>query len=120
MFINESEIESIYLYKEAIDFRNGINGLSIFVERELEKNLFSRSLFVFINRNKSKLKVLYWDDNGFCLWQKRLEKSKYSWPIHMSSDKTIALTIQQFKWMLEGFNLRYWKPHEVLKYEKII
>ena len=120
MFIRENEIEEIYLYREAIDFRKGINGLSGFVEAMLEQNVFSRSLYVFTNRKKNKIKVLYWEDNGFCLWQKRLEKAKFIWPIHLSGTQTIGLTVQQFKWMLEGYNLKYWKPHEVLKYEKVM
>ena len=119
MFIKESEIREIYLYREAIDFRKGINGLTIFAETILEKDVFSKSLFVFINKSKNKIKVLYWDSNGFCLWQKRLEKAKYAWPVHLSRDQAIGLTLQQFKWLLEGFNLKYWKPHEILKYEKV-
>jgi len=62
------EIEHVYLCREAIDFRKSINGLSVLVEQELGLNPCGAALYVFINRQRNKLKVLYWHRNGFCLW----------------------------------------------------
>lgn len=67
------DVTDIYLHKAPVDFRKGINGLSLIVEQHMNLNPFSEALFVFCNRTRDKLKVLYWQRNGFCLWQKRLE-----------------------------------------------
>ena len=66
-------IEHVYLCREPIDFRKSINGLSVLVEQALELNPFGSALTVFINRQRTRIKVLTWHRNGFCLWMKRLE-----------------------------------------------
>ncbi|EKD27694.1 MAG: IS66 Orf2 family protein [uncultured bacterium] len=119
MFNSIEQGTEIYLCKDAIDFRKGINGLSESVELYLKHNPLSGNFFVFINRSRDKIKILYWDRNGFCLWQKRLEKGKYHWPKHLSVTQEIFLTVEQLKWLLEGYNLKYWKPHPELKYKKV-
>jgi transposase len=63
----------IYLHRAPVDFRKAINGLSIIVDNEMGHSIFDDGLFVFCNKGRDKLKVLYWDKTGFCLWQKRLE-----------------------------------------------
>ncbi len=75
-------IEQVYLCRDAIDFRKAINGLSVMVEQEMGLNPFGSALYVFVNRSRNKIKVLYWHRNGFCLWQKRLEEDKFHWPKH--------------------------------------
>ncbi len=72
------ETSNIYLHKAPVDFRKGINGLSLVVEQQMQLNPFSEALFVFCNRTRDKIKVLYWQHNGFCLWQKRLEEDKFA------------------------------------------
>lgn len=67
---------AIFLYKDAIDFRKSINGLIVVIEQELERSAFEPALYVFCNRARDKLKILYWDNTGFALWYKRLEKAR--------------------------------------------
>lgn len=67
-------LAKVYLCIEPVDFRKAIQGLSLLVEQALELDPFEATLFVFINRRRDKLKILYWEKNGFCLWYKRLEK----------------------------------------------
>ena len=62
----------IYLHRDVVDFRKSINGLMVIVEQEMQLSPFAPALFVFCNRNRDRLKVLYWDQTGFCLWYKRL------------------------------------------------
>ena len=78
MFLSSPELK-VYLALGYTDMRKAINGLSILVE-QLELDPFSGHLFVFCNRSRKILKTLYWDRNGFCLWQKRLEKQRFKWP----------------------------------------
>ncbi|WP_139310411.1 IS66 family insertion sequence element accessory protein TnpB, partial [Photobacterium proteolyticum] len=71
---------AIYLYREFVDFRKSINGLAALVESETDLSLDSGALFLFTNKQRDKMKVLYWDNTGFALWYKRLEKDKFKWP----------------------------------------
>ena len=105
----------MYLCREFIDFRKAIQGLSVLVEQELGLNPFGRALYVFINRHRNKIKVLYWHRNGFCLWQKRLEKEKFAWPGE-SESVTQEISLQELEWLLEGFDLWQNKPHKTLHY----
>ena len=71
-------LPSVYLCMEAVDFRKHIDGLSMLVQEELELDPFSEQLFVFINRGRDKIKILYWERSGFVLWYKRLEKQRFA------------------------------------------
>ena len=71
---------SIYLHREPVDFRKSINGLSALVQESMALDVFSASLFVFGNRGRDKIKILFWDKTGFCLFYKRLERDKFKWP----------------------------------------
>ncbi|MBC7658151.1 MAG: IS66 family insertion sequence element accessory protein TnpB [Chitinophagaceae bacterium] len=62
-----------------IAYRKSINSLSQIAVEELKLNPGDSALFVFVSRDRATLKVLYWDNSGFALWQKRLEKEKFSW-----------------------------------------
>jgi transposase len=108
----------VYLCREPIDFRKGIDGLSAFVELELGLSPFASALYVFTNRARTKVKALYWHRNGFCLWQKRLERDKFAWPKD-TYDVTRTISLQEFGWLLEGFDL--WKniPHKTLRFEVV-
>ena len=80
------EPPAIYLYKQPVDFRKSINGLSAIVEAEMDRSPFSGAVFVFCNRQRDKVRALYWDKTGFCLWYKRLEKNKFKWPRKVKGD----------------------------------
>ena len=111
-------IEQVYLCRDAIDFRKAINGLSVMVEQELGLNPFGSALYVFVNRSRNKIKVLYWHRNGFCLWLKRLESEKFAWPDPCDA-ATQTLSLQELEWLLEGFDL--WKnmPHKTLNFASV-
>lgn len=100
MFVNTP---TVYLCAEFVDFRKSINGLAALVEAELELPVLSGALFVFCNKARDKLKLLYWDQTGFALWYKRLDKQKFKWPKLQSS--TLNLTEAQLQWLLSGFDV---------------
>jgi transposase len=66
------EVPEVFLHRDVVDFRKSINGLAGIVEDELEHDAYTGALFVFCNKAKDKLKILYWDKTGFALWYKRL------------------------------------------------
>lgn len=93
----------VYLAVGSTDMRKSINGLSILVEQAMDLNPFSGDLFVFCNRLRSIVKILYWDRNGFCLWHKRLEKDRFKWP--QSVDEVISIDQRELKWLLSGLDI---------------
>jgi transposase len=106
---------TIYLAVGSTDMRKAINGLSILVEQAMDLNPFSGDLFVFCNRQRTIIKILYWDHNGFCLWQKRLEKHKFKWPNSRVDVMTIAT--KQLSWLLAG--LDFTSAHQQLTYSVV-
>lgn len=109
----------VYLCTKPVDFRKGMGSLAVLVESQLTLNPFAEALFVFRNRNTTAVKILYWERNGFCLWQKRLEKEKFFWPKPGSSG-CISLTVEQLNWLLQGFDINRMKPHQPLNYQSVL
>ncbi|MGR5067949.1 IS66 family insertion sequence element accessory protein TnpB [Vibrio alfacsensis] len=99
----------IYLYRESVDFRKSINGLAAIIESDTDVPLGSGSLFLFTNKQRDKIKVLYWDKTGFVLWYKRLEKAKYKWS---TKEKNEVFILTQFELdrLLSGFTIIGHKP----------
>ncbi len=105
----------VYLSLGATDMRKAINGLSVIVSEQMQLDIFSSNLFVFCNRTQTILKILYWDKNGFCLWQKRLEKDRFKWP--KTSDDVMNITNRELSWLVDGLNIN--QAHKPLKYSMI-
>ena len=112
------DVIQVYLYCHHVDFRKSINGLSLIVEQELELPLFSECLFLFCNRAQDKIKILYWDKTGFCLWYKRLEKDKFKWPKYQNN-QVLDLTEEQLRWLLQGYDISQIKGHKTLNYQSV-
>lgn len=90
-------LTSVYLCIEPIDFRLQINGLSLCVQEMLRLDPLGEQLFVFTNRRRNRVKILYWERNGFVLWQKRLERDRFHWP--RGGTPTVSLSGQQLNWL---------------------
>ena len=114
-----NELPEVYLCRDIVDFRKGINSLAILVEGMLELDPFSEKLFVFCNRKRDKVKILYWERNGYCLWQKSLERAKFKWP-RKALDTVITLTGQQLNWLLDGYDVMRMQAHERLHYHSVL
>jgi transposase len=104
----------VYLALGSTDMRKAINGLSILVESRLQLDPFSGHLFVFCNRRRNIVKILYWGRNGFCLWQKRLEKHYFRWP--QSEQQILEIDQRQLSWLLEGLEFQQACAHTALSY----
>jgi len=112
-------IPAVYLCRDSVDFRKGINGLAMLVEDSMSLNPFSEQLFIFCNRKRDKLRILYWERNGFCLWQKHLEKDKFKWPRKVDND-VMTLTGQQLNWLLDGYDIMRMQAHKTLDYTTVL
>lgn len=104
----------IWLLSKPTDMRKSIDGLSMLVSDQLRKNPGGGEVFVFYNRNKDKLKILYWHKNGFCLWYKRLEQGHFFLPA--INEKEYGLTIEQLRWLLDGLRIEDLKGNPNLNY----
>ena len=95
------------------DMRKGIDGLAGLVSGVLRKDPMSGHLFLFRGRDPTKLKVLYWDGSGLCLYLKRLDEGGFVWPRLSAPESSIGLTSAQLAMLLEGLDWR--SPNRVWK-----
>ncbi len=101
-----SEQTRVYLALGATDMRKQIDGLAALVEDVLEQDPFSESLFVFCNRGRDKLKILYWQRNGFWLWYRRLERERFRWPRAEEVDgEALEISARELRWLLDGLDI---------------
>lgn len=98
------DLGAIYLHRDVVDFRKSINGLVMIVEQEMALSPFLPALFVFCNRSRDRIKVLYWDRTGFCLWYKRLEKERFKWP-RRYPEEIMPIDEAQWRWLLAGYDI---------------
>ena len=106
----------IYLKPGFTDMRKSINTLSIVVENEMKLDPFLNNLFLFCNKKRNIMKILYWDNNGFCLWEKKLEKDKFQWP--ELKEEVLKMTWERLEWLLKGIDLG--RSHKSLSYSSVI
>ena len=102
MLINKPQ--KIYISSANIDMRKGIDGLASIVQQKFELDPFEDAMFVFHNRSCDKIKIIYWDCNGFCLLYKRIEKGKFHFPKKLDSYK-YTVTNEEFQWLLNGLKI---------------
>jgi len=76
-------------------------------------------LFVFCNKSRDKIKVLYWDKTGFCLWYKHLEKDKFKWP-RKNIDAVMSLSDDQWQWLLSTYDINKIKGHQPLQFNSCV
>jgi transposase len=88
----------IFFFQRPIDMRKGMETLSILVEENCKGELMSGAYFVFVNRVRDRMKVLYWDNDGFAIWWKRLEKGSFRL---IGIDKAL-IDRKEFFMLLEG------------------
>jgi len=104
----------IYWYNGTIDMRKSINGLCAIVVDELSGTLQSGDCFIFINKNKNRVKILLWDKGGFVIYYKRLEHGKFKLP--KLDGLSIAITETQLSWLLAGLDFYLMEMHSELHY----
>jgi transposase len=97
--------QRIYLAVEPVDMRKQFNGLWALAADKLQENPFGGSLFVFTNKDRDRLKILFWDGSGVWVLAKRLEKGRFTWPVTNGSAK-INLEPAALTMLLSGIDLK--------------
>ncbi|MEI6204921.1 MAG: IS66 family insertion sequence element accessory protein TnpB [Enhydrobacter sp.] len=104
----------IHLALGVTDMRKGLDGLAMLVQGVLRQDPFSGHLFLFRGRKAELLKIIWWDGTGLCLFTKRLEQSRFFWPVADEATGSVTLTSQQLSMLIEGIDWRLpertWRP----------
>jgi transposase len=105
----------IYFATGLVDMRNGIDGLRAIVEQVLKKNPDEGHLFVFVGKGKDKLKILFWDRNGYVLYFKRLNRGRFQLPVGDERRTRVQMEAAELAMLLDGIDLNAkrlerWRP----------
>jgi transposase len=95
----------VYLCTSPCDMRRGFDGLHALVTGAMKLDAFAGHLFVFANRRKDRVKILYWDRDGFAVWAKRLEEGTYAMPFGEEDEAGREITAQELGALLSGIDL---------------
>lgn len=95
----------IYLCALPTDMRRGFDGLVRMAEEHLARDVLSGGLYVFVNRRRDRLKLLYWDNDGLAIWHKRLESGRFQIPPIGAESSCVSLTAMQLALILGGIDL---------------
>lgn len=104
----------IFIRPGSTDMRKQINGLALLVE-ELGCDPFAESVYLFCGKDRRRLKALYWDITGHCLWTKRLERDKYPWP--ETRDEVREISMKELTMLLQGID--FFHVHQRLVYQSV-
>lgn len=113
-----SKAEQIYIACGFTDMRKSIDGLAGIVQQNFKLNPFKNSLFLFCGRRKDRLKALYWEGDGFVMLYKRLESGSFQWP--RDAEEVKLITLQEFRWLLEGLSINQPKAVKTVDKRKIL
>jgi transposase len=97
----------VFLYRLPTDMRKSFHGLVALTESALMQDPLSGSLFVFVNRRRDRIKILYWGQTGFCIWYQQLQKGTYQLPDEASLEERQAIEVSrsQLSLILDGIDL---------------
>jgi transposase len=96
----------VYLCVAPTDMRKGFDSLAMLVRESFGHDPFSGHLFLFISRARDRIKILYWDDDGYALWYKRLEAGMFRVPAVKDGRSSVELKASELAMLLAGIDLR--------------
>ena len=107
----------VYLHREPIDFRAGINTLVTLVEQSMQLDPFAHAVFVFHNRGRNRIKLLLYERTGFWLLMKRLEADRFIWPRRQQA--VVELNTEQLIWLLDCIDIDAVRRHPQRQYRHV-
>jgi transposase len=107
----------VYLCVSPVDMRKQATGLGLLIEQSLGRSVFEPALYVFANRRKDRVRIVYWERNGLCLWSKRLEKQQFVWP-RTAAGVTVTMSGRELNALLDGFDV-WSRGHRTLDVRRV-
>lgn len=95
----------VFMATAPVDMRKSFDGLSAVVQTVFERNVLDGHLFLFLNRRRDRIKILWWDRDGLAIWSKRLEGGSYEIPRHTQDTQQLQLDATQLALLLNGVRL---------------
>lgn len=100
------DLIEVYIAVQPADMRKGFDTLACLTREIIGKDPLSGHLFVFFNKPRNRVKVLFWDRSGYCLYYKRLERGRFHFPTYLSKDtQVLQMASADFALVLEGIDL---------------
>ena len=96
----------MFLYCLPADMRKGFNGLGGLATNKFGQNPLSGDIFIFVNRPRTMIKILVWDQTGFAIWHKRLEQGTFEMPLIEKKQNSVEISRQKLMLILEGISLK--------------
>ena len=95
----------IHLYSRAVDMRRSFDGLMAIVQTEFDRDIRHGDIFLFINKRRDRIKILWWDGDGLAIFMKRLERGTYQRPLTTSDNGYVLMDRTQLSLLLSGIEL---------------
>ena len=95
----------IYLYARDVDMRRSFDGLMAIVQTEFDKDIRQGDFFLFINKRRDRLKILWWDGDGLAIFMKRLERGTYQRPLADNNNNHVQMDRTELALLLSGIEL---------------
>ena len=95
----------VYLCLSPCDMRRSFDGLHALVRDHLQMDAFAGHLYLFANKRRDRVKILYWDRDGFAIWSKRLEEGSYVIPAGSAGEPRCEISAQELGALLSGIDL---------------
>ncbi len=97
------ENKKVYVYTDPLDMRKSINGIIVVLLEHFDQSPQTGDFFLFVNRQRNKIKCLFWSGNGFSLYYRRLERGRFNYSKHIKGDR-IMVTEKQLKALFLGLD----------------
>lgn len=110
----------VYVAAGATDMRKSMDGLAAVVQASFQLDPFAPALFVFCNRQRDKLKILYWQHNGLWLLYRRLERGRFQWPHAADDAPTRTISLRQLRWLLDGLAVDQQHAHAPVRARTVV
>lgn len=117
MFFLASQLQ-FYLYNQPTDMRKSFDGLFGIIKASLKLDPLSGDVYVFMNKRRDKIKLLYWDQDGFWIFYKRLEQGTFQHPAHQTDEKAVHLLYNELMMLLEGIDIKHIRKRKRYRLER--
>lgn len=95
----------LYLYAKSVDMRRSFDGLHAIVQSEFDRDILDGDIFLFLNKRRDRIKILWWDGDGMAIFMKRLEAGTYQLPVVTPGHISLAMDRTQVELLLSGIEL---------------